>query len=210
MGSFCQALRHLKTGHQLGSRRKGWPYPSADWVQTAQRLVRLDAKLMEVLRGTAQPRDTAERLALAGLAQQPYRRQYAAAARLYADAFADKKARPELLAAHRYNAACASALAAAGKGEGAAKAGAKERARWRGQALDWLRLDLARTAKALDEGDARTRAAVRQQLRHWQTDPDLKGVRDRDPLAKLPEEERKKWQKLWADVAALLGRAGAK
>jgi hypothetical protein len=35
-------------------------------------------------------------------------------------------------------------------------------------------------------------------------------VRDKDALAKLPEDERKKWQKLWADVSALLERAAAK
>jgi hypothetical protein len=100
-------------------------------------------------------------------------------------------------------------LAAAGKGEGAAKAEDKQRARWRGQARDWLRLDLVRWTKALDEGDARTRTAVRQQMWHWQTDHDLKGVRDKAALAKLPEEERKAWQELWADVEALRKKASA-
>ena len=49
-----------------------------------------------------------------------------------------------------------------------------------------------------------------QTLLHWQTDPDLAGVRDKSALAKLPEAERPEWAKLWADVAALLVKAGPK
>jgi hypothetical protein len=51
---------------------------------------------------------------------------------------------------------------------------------------------------------------VRQRLAHWQGDADLASVRKKGALAKLPEEERKRWQKLWADVAALLARAEGK
>jgi tetratricopeptide (TPR) repeat protein len=179
-------------------------------LNLCERLLALEKRLTAVLEGKAEPKDAAERLNLAGLAQQPYKRQYALAARLHADAFADKKARPELLALHCYNAGCASALAAAGKGEGAASADAKERARWPGQALDWLRLDLARWSKALDKADGRAKAAVRQQMRHWQADADLASVRDKAALAKLPEDERRKWQKLWADVAGLRAKAEGK
>jgi tetratricopeptide (TPR) repeat protein len=38
----------------------------------------------------------------------------------------------------------------------------------------------------------------------WQTDPALASVRDPAPLAQLPAAERRQWQRLWADVAALL------
>ena len=41
-------------------------------------------------------------------------------------------------------------------------------------------------------------------LRHWQTDPDLAGVRDKAALEKLPDAERADWEKLWSDVAELL------
>jgi hypothetical protein len=41
-------------------------------------------------------------------------------------------------------------------------------------------------------------------LRIWLRDPDLDGVRDPDRLAGLPPAERPDWQRLWADVAALL------
>lgn len=48
------------------------------------------------------------------------------------------------------------------------------------------------------------RAKVQKTLRHWQKDADLAGVRDAEPLGKLPETERQAWQQLWTDVAALL------
>src|SRR5262249_56526122 len=110
-------------------------------------------RLIAVLQGKAQPMDAGERLDLAWVALRPSRGQYAAAARLYAEAFAAKDARADLLARHRYNAACASALAAAGKGEGAAQLTDKERARLRGQALGWLKADLTAWGK-LAEGPA--------------------------------------------------------
>jgi hypothetical protein len=39
---------------------------------------------------------------------------------------------------------------------------------------------------------------------------DLASVRDPAALARLPREERAAWDRLWADVAALLERAGGK
>jgi hypothetical protein len=45
-------------------------------------------------------------------------------------------------------------------------------------------------------------------LLHWQQDPDLAGVREPTAQANLPEAERKGWQKFWAEVAALLRKAG--
>ena len=51
---------------------------------------------------------------------------------------------------------------------------------------------------------------MRQTLTHWRADPDLTGVRDQDALAKLPEDERAKWQELWGEVDGLLQRVGDK
>jgi hypothetical protein len=45
-------------------------------------------------------------------------------------------------------------------------------------------------------------------MRQCQTTGDLAGVRARDTLARLPDDERKQWQRLWSDVDALLRRAG--
>jgi serine/threonine protein kinase/Flp pilus assembly protein TadD len=37
-GAFAQALEALQRGHELGSRRKGWPHPSAEWVEECRQM----------------------------------------------------------------------------------------------------------------------------------------------------------------------------
>ena len=133
---------------------------------------------------------------------------YADSARIYRDAF---NAKPEwaddLQESHRYNAACAAALAGAGKGEGADKMDDKDRVRLRQQALDWLRADLALWGKKAESGGPAARTALQTTLRHWQEDADLAGVRDAAALDKMPESERGDWKKLWADVGKLLKKS---
>jgi tetratricopeptide (TPR) repeat protein len=177
-------------------------------MERCLRLVELDKRLSAVLQGKAQPKDAGERLGLAWVALRPCKGQFAAAARLYAEAFDAKGARADLLARHRYSAACASALAAAGKGEGAAELTDEERVRLRGQALEWLKADLAAWGK-LAEGPAGQRLRVHQTLTRWRADPALTGLRDKDALAELPEDERAHWQELWGEVDALLARVGS-
>jgi serine/threonine protein kinase/Flp pilus assembly protein TadD len=208
-GRFTEAVEALRRGHELGSKQPNWRKPSAEWLRRAERLVALDAKLPQVLRGQAQPADAAEYIALAKLCQE-YKRLYAAAARFYAGAFDDEPQLADgLRTAQRYNAACAAALAGCGRGEDAAKLEDAERARLRRQALAWLRAELAAWDQLLDKDPERARAAVQQALRHWQEDADLAGVRG-DALAELPEAERRPWQQLWADVEQTLRRANPK
>src|SRR5262249_34840481 len=115
-GDFAEALAALKRGHELGSKRKDWRYPSAQWVQQCERLLALDEKLPAIVKGDAQPADARERLQLAVLCQR-YRKRHAAAARFFSDAFA---AEPELAddlgKQFRYHAACSAALAGSGQG----------------------------------------------------------------------------------------------
>src|SRR5262249_26019208 len=134
------------------------------------------------------------------------KRQYAAAGRVWERAF---RARPELAAGgrHRYNAACSAALAGSGRGEDGARLEDAERARWRKQALAWLQADLAAWQKLMEAGGERAGEVVARELRHWQRDADLAGLRDEDALARLPAQEREMCRRLWADVAALLARA---
>jgi tetratricopeptide (TPR) repeat protein/tRNA A-37 threonylcarbamoyl transferase component Bud32 len=177
-------------------------------LQQCERLLVLEARLPAILKGERAPASAAEGLAYARLCQ--LKKYYAAAARFSADAFAaDPKLADNLLTGHRYNAACSAALAAAGQGEDARKLDDKERARLRQQALDWLRADLVLRSKQLASGQPADRAAVQQALRHWQQDSDLAGLRDQEALAKLSAQEQKACTHLWADVAALLKRAGS-
>src|SRR5262249_48736087 len=106
----------------------------------------------------------------------------------------------------RYDAACAAARAGCGQGKDVDQLDDQERTRWRRQALAWLRHDLSWWGQKLDHGNAQTTAQARQWMRRWQTDFHLAGVRARDALARLPDEERQQWERLWSDVDALLRR----
>src|SRR5262249_24085929 len=137
--------------------------------------------------------------------------RHAAAARLWAAALtADPRLADDRRAQHRYNAACAAALAAAGTGQDDPKPDDAARAQLRQQALDWLKAERSAWARLLDSGPPQARAATTQVLQHWRGDPDLAGVRDPDALAKLPETERAAWRALWADVDALLKAQGGR
>jgi tetratricopeptide (TPR) repeat protein len=207
-GRFVDALPALRRGHELGTKRPGWRYPSADWVRRCERLVELDRKLPAVLKGQAQPASPAERLELAALCQLPAKRQYGAATRLYAEAFvAQPRLADDLVRQPRYDAACCAALAGCGLGNDAATLDAKERARCRQQALAWLRADLEAWRKRLADAKAPVRQPMRQTLRHWQKDSDLAGVREDKSLSALARPERAAWRKLWADVADLIATA---
>ena len=47
---------------------------------------------------------------------------------------------------------------------------------------------------------------VAKTMNHWKGDADLAGIRDDAELAKLPEDERAVFRKLWEDVDGLLAR----
>lgn len=173
-------------------------------VESDPKLVRLDAKLAQVQAGSAQPADAAERLELARLCAR-YKMLTAAAARFFEQAFAGQPA----LQQHRYEAACAAALAGCGRGNDAADLRDEERARLRRQALAWLRAGLQAEGQQLDKDPDQARPRLAQTMRHWQRDPDFAGVRGPEALARLPATERQEWQSLWEDVAALLRRADA-
>jgi serine/threonine-protein kinase len=205
-GRFVDCLAAYRRGHELGSKQPGWRYPSAQRVRDAERLVELDSKLAAFQKGEYRPKDNAERLGLAEVCRP--KQWHVAAAGLYADAFAAEPKRADDLSGQwRYNAACCAALAAAGRGPDAGPLDGPGRGRWRQQALEWLRADLAAYARQLGGGRVPDRAVVVQRLRHWQGDPDLAGLRDQAALAALPAGEQQDWKKLWAEVAALLRRA---
>jgi tetratricopeptide (TPR) repeat protein len=209
-GAFSESLAAYRRGHELGSKRQGWPYPSGQLVRQAEELLRADKRLSAVLNGTAQPVDAGECLDFARLCHE-YRRRYAAAARFYKEAFATNPKLADMLAGgHRYNAACVAALAGCGHGKDTGGLDEKERARLRQQALHWLRADLAAWGRQLEKGAAKTHPVVAAQMRHWQVDPDFARMRGKEALAKLPEPERAAWRQLWADVEKMLDKTRGK
>jgi hypothetical protein len=137
-----------------------------------------------------------------------HQQQYAAAARWYAEAFV---AHPDLLpgppTGHRYYAARAAVLAGCGKGRDAAGLDARSGARFRRQALAWLRDELEAERRLLATEPGETRWFMLVGLQRWLWDPDFAGVRGPNALARLSEPERQAWRRLWADVADTLARA---
>ncbi len=202
---FVESLAAYRRGHQLGASSPRWAYPSAQWVREGELLVKLDARLPAVLRGDEQP-TPAERVQMAQMCVR-YKDLPAAAAKLFAEAFAaDEKLAEDLKVGNRHAAAVAAALAGAGRGDGA-KLDEHERAVNRKQALDWLHADLKAREKQLEGAAPRRRAEARQALRAWRRDPALAATRDPAALAKVPKAEREAWHEFWGEVEAALDKA---
>jgi serine/threonine-protein kinase len=212
-----------------------WSTPEADrrdiWIC---HILRREAEglilpnLPAFLRGEYQPVDNDERLSLVGICQ--FQGRCHAAARLYADAFASDPGLVEeftsacrsripggdnsrlshlesLTTDFRYPAARCAALAGCGLSEDGVRLSELERSRWREQARDWLRADLAEWTRTVDSGSRGGRVLAGKMLTHWPADPGLSGVREASTLDELPPGERQEWRRLWSDVEALLGRA---
>lgn len=173
-------------------------------------MARLAVRLPAVLQGKDRPRNGKERLAFASLCLS-YRKQYATAVHFYHEAFAAQAGLlDDLEAAHRYNAACAAALAGTGQGNDGRQLAQGERARLRQQAREWLLADLQSWRRRLEEGGEQTRTRLVKTMESWQQDSDLAGVRGTAALNHLPQAERAAWQQLWTEVADLLRRARAR
>jgi tetratricopeptide (TPR) repeat protein/tRNA A-37 threonylcarbamoyl transferase component Bud32 len=201
-GQLQEAVEELRLGHQFGSHNPRWPYPSAQWVQNAERLLALDRKLPAVLEGKEKPASVAERLTFAQLCR--IHRKHHAAVRFYDEAFDLQTNRTDdRQSLHAYNAAGSAALAGCGEGKDAPSE-EPQRARLRRRALEWLRADLKTEAELLKNPVPGQAEAARKRLEYWLVAPDFKGVRGAEGLGKLPEAERHPWQQLWADVADTL------
>jgi serine/threonine-protein kinase len=208
LGRFTEAVAAFQRGHELGSKRPGWAYPSAQWLRQARQSAALQSKLPAFLKGDFRPADARECVALADVCQA--NKLYRGATKLYADAFAaEPRLADDLKMGHRYDAACRAALAAAGQDTDDARLDGREKARLRRQALDWLRADLALRTKQLMSGRPADRAEVLQSVGFWQYEGDLAGIRDAKQLDRLPADERRACERLWADVAELLKKAAS-
>jgi tetratricopeptide (TPR) repeat protein len=208
-GDFAGASQMYRKGHELGSRRPNWRYPSAQWLARAEHELALSRRLPALLRGEDRPKDSAERLAFARIASS--QKQFAAATRLFAEELeSNPKLGDDRRTGYRYDAACAASLAAAGLGKGEPPLDEAAKAKLRRQALDWLKAERTVWARILESGPPQARPFIVQTLSHWQTDSDLAGIRDAQALAKLPADEQKACTQLWIDVAALLKKAKEK
>jgi tetratricopeptide (TPR) repeat protein len=126
-GEFRSALEELRRGHELGSRDPRWHYASAAWVRRCEHLVELDERLPRIFAGKATLSSAAGRIELAWLCS--LKRLHRTAARFYEEAIAADPRLADNAGAHRYNAACAAALASCREGKDAEKPDHGERAR---------------------------------------------------------------------------------
>jgi serine/threonine protein kinase/tetratricopeptide (TPR) repeat protein len=205
-GQLREAAEAYRRVGKLVPQNAGVGASASRQLNRCEHLLALESRLPAILAGGEPPADAGELRDLAWVCQYS-QRNYAAAARFYAPAFAAQpKLADDLQAQERYSAACAAALAAAGQGTDAAKLDAAERTRLRGQARAWLSADLAAWAKLVKD-NPRERPRAREVLRHWQTDDDLATLRDAGALAGLPPEEQASCRKLWKEVEALLQQA---
>ena len=173
-------------------------------------MVELEKRLPAILQGESSPANGGDAVALASMCQQ-YKKRYVAAARLYADAFtAEPKLAADLNHQHRYNAACSTALAAAGQGEDARLLPDKVVVMFRRWALGWLRDDLKALAQLAQQNNPAVKQTIQRRMAHWRNDPDLASVRDRPALDRLPDNERAGWQSLWREVEELSNRVANK
>jgi serine/threonine-protein kinase len=170
-----------------------------------ERLLALEQRLPPILRGEKKPASASECLQFAQVCY--FKKLYVTTAELYSTAFAEKPTLADNLpASHRYNAACAAALAGSGKGEESSKLSDQERARWRNQARAWLRADLAVWSQKLDSELVKYRVPARQTLTHWRSDPDLEAVRREQTAGTWSADEHSESAALWKQVDELLKR----
>jgi eukaryotic-like serine/threonine-protein kinase len=205
-GKLEEALASFRRAGELASPGSPIAQSISKEITRVEKQIALSGRLPAILRGDDKPADNPERLAFAQLCYD--QGLYTAAARLWAEALAgDPKLGDDRQAQHRYNAACAAALAAAGQGKAEPPPDDAAKARLRQQALDWLKAELATWTKLLESGPPQARQAIVQTLDHWKKDSDLVGIREAKALAKLPADEQKAWRTLWADVDSLRERA---
>jgi hypothetical protein len=150
-------------------------------------------------------------------------RRFAVAARFYREAFQAKPTlADDLDFQHRLHAAIAAAQAGTSPNQdkGTPPVNDAERARWRAQALDWLRAEKDACAKIIEAvivGQPKTTRPpnhgaqklplARKTLDILTHHRELARVRDGSRLKGLPLEERPAWQAFWAEIDALRKRA---
>jgi Flp pilus assembly protein TadD len=206
VADFAAARLSLKRALELlppGDQRR------ADFLQAvrqSEQLIALDERLTAILQGKARPADAQEQLSLAQLSSM--KQLHASAAGFFRDGFAAGPGLAEdVEAGLRWSAASSAARAGCGQCGDAFLTNGEDRSRWRRQALDWLRADLALLEKRRENGKPEDLLAVRERLQAWRRAEGLAGVRNPDALAKLPPHEQEACKKLWTDVAAMLQKA---
>lgn len=192
-----EAVPLLRRGHELGSARQAWAYPSEKWLTQVEQLAARERELEKMLARAATPKNAATIFELAYFAYG--RGSHEAAVRLYRRAF---RIDPRSLAGsrrpHGFYAACCAALTA-NKAAGAGEVRDGEVRDLVGAALSWLRaeLDELKTAPLKSPADRKKAFGT---LRSWLLHADLAVLRESAMLNSLSADQRQEVERFWAEV----------
>ncbi len=204
-GELVEAVAELRRARDLASKDSDFAQRIGLALTAVERQASLAAKLPAVLAGKIKPGDAAEALEFALICY--HKGLQGASARFWTEAFqAEPKLADDMQAHHRYNAACAAALAGCGQGKDQPPLDDATRIQRRRQALEWLKADLVLWTRTLASGPPQLRQLLPRTLQDWKVDPDLAGLRDQRELAKIPDDEQKACRTFWAQVERVAGQ----
>ncbi len=206
-GEYAEALAMIRKVQEMGPNLVPNRWHSAAWVAHIERMAARTERLPTRPTASIRPNDPNESLDLAVICSD--QRRFVASARYWAWALeADPTLGDDRNFQYWFSAACTAVMAASGKGQNKAPPDAASAADLRRQALRWLKVDLGIWSRMPASASPQNRALVLRAMRQWRKDTDLIAVRDAEGLASLPEAERSDWLALWAEVDALIRKAG--
>jgi serine/threonine-protein kinase len=201
-GRFGESKSAILRALELLTRGERSHTFAVDILRRCERMLALEGRLSGIAAGTDKPVRAAEGIDFADLCAR--KRRYAAAARLYDEAFAaDPRQAANLRFIHGHKAALVAVRAGCGQGEDAASLDGPARTALRGRALAGLRAERDRKAVQQTRSVEDRKMAV-VSLRFWLHEDALAGVREKEALAKLEEDERRQWRELWDSVETLI------
>jgi serine/threonine-protein kinase len=164
-GEFGEAIAELQRARQLANSNPSLAQRIGRTLTATKQQAALATRLTANLAGKVRPADAAETLGFALLCYD--KKLHGASARFWAEVFqAQPKLADDMQAQHRYNAASAAALAGCGQGKDNPPLDEPTKSRWRKQAIDWLKADLAHWTKEAESKKPEAKALVTKTLHH--------------------------------------------
>ncbi len=195
-GQHVEALAAMERGHQLGSARSGWQYPSAEWLDRCRFFATAETRWEGWRRDGTVPEALGERQ---GMAKWALARGDAKLAMKLLEPLLDEA--PEELASMGLHIDVSRASMLLAATEPAVAAAHLVRAR------EQLAQHIAAMHELVTTG-AGPREALLAHLRDIAADEGFATVRDAVALAAMAPPERAAWQQVWQALQAAIAAAG--